>query len=227
MTVSLYALVDHGDAVDLGEGVAGEPVTVVVCGGLRAAVGMIDGSVPLTAQTARQHDAVVRRLAERFASVLPARFGSLADSEDALGETLRSRHAAYETALSLVKDREQMTLRVFHHGPPGSPGVESSVSPPAADGHPGTAYLALRARAYDAFVPGLDEVREALRPLVAEERRTVHRTAPLAVTLYHLVGRGRSEDYRRALASAPRAHGVTLAASGPWPPYAFAPEAGA
>jgi Gas vesicle synthesis protein GvpL/GvpF len=45
--------------------------------------------------------------------------------------------------------------------------------------------------------------------------------------VYHLVDRGQDAAYRAALRQAThRAPGIRVRASGPWPPYAFAPEAG-
>jgi hypothetical protein len=67
-------------------------------------------------------------------------------------------------------------------------------------------------------------VLDALAPLVRGERRERHDRPPLIASVYHLVGRDSLEGYRTAVESAARAAGVRVTSSGPWPPYAFAPD---
>ena len=92
--------------------------------------------------------------------------------------------------------------------------------------HPGTSYLAGRARAHARAqsAPELEPLREALAPIVAAERIARHDRGPLLLTAYHLIPRGAAPAYRRLL----RRHAALLrtraAVSGPWPPYAFVPE---
>jgi hypothetical protein len=46
-----------------------------------------------------------------------------------------------------------------------------------------------------------------------------------ALTVFHLVTRGKSRPYATAIfAAISRESGVAAIVSGPWPPYAFAPE---
>jgi hypothetical protein len=52
-----------------------------------------------------------------------------------------------------------------------------------------------------------------------------HDAPPLLVSLYHLVARGEAARYRRAVTGAAAGLGLQVLVSGPWPPYAFAPEA--
>jgi hypothetical protein len=126
--------------------------------------------------------------------------------------------------LERVAGREQMTLRVFSL-------VEITPAPPPDEGDegadpklgPGTRYLLERRR--DRFrLPAA--LAEALAPLVAGELVETHRASArageLVATISHLVPRGAARQYRAALAdAAPRVPSLRVAASGPWPPYAF------
>ena len=87
----------------------------------------------------------------------------------------------------------------------------------------GTAYLE-RVRGRVSSAPGLEQVRAAVGALTHGERIIPASTPPLRATVYHLVPRGGSERYLAAVESAALPPGVRLAASGPFPAYAFAPE---
>jgi len=173
--------------------------------------------------TLRAHDAVIRRLADTVDAILPVRFGSLL-SESALTDALAARGRELTEALALVAGREQMTLRLMGEAAPRP-------APAAAPDHPelgpGARYLAARRaewrRAHEA--PELEPLRPALHPLVRAERVTRHETPPLLASVYHLIDRGASAAYRAAVERAGSAAPVRVVATGPWPPYAFAPEA--
>jgi hypothetical protein len=118
-----------------------------------------------------------------------------------------------------VRGAQQMTLRVF--GKPPAPGPEPV-------GGPGTRYLH---RARGRRVAELDGIRERLAPfVVAEKLATSERprasaTTTLLATLYHLVKTTRATQYLEGVAAARDVAGpLTLRATGPFPPYAFAAE---
>jgi len=60
---------------------------------------------------------------------------------------------------------------------------------------------------------------------VRGERRQRHERPPLLASVYHLVPRDGLDAYRAALDAATRKARVRVSSSGPWPPYAFAPDA--
>jgi len=62
-----------------------------------------------------------------------------------------------------------------------------------------------------------------LSAVVRAERVEPHEEAGLIASVYHLIDRGASADYRRKVESA-SLDGVRLSLSGPWPPWSFAPE---
>src|SRR2546428_788691 len=75
-------------------------------------------------------------------------------------------------------------------------------------------------------VPEVDPLGRARRGLVSAERIERHERPPLLASVYHLVRRGDSERYLATVAAASaRLNGVRVSPSGPWPAYAFAPDA--
>jgi hypothetical protein len=221
----LYAVLRQEPRGGLGQGLGNEPLRLVRCGSLVAVAGTVDKAPPIDAASLRGHDHTLRRLADLVDAVLPVRFCTVVDDEHALADLLAPRSAELGQALELVAGREQMTLRLYGE----QPLADADPPPPAAaDGGPGTRYLAERlrqARRLDA-APEVAALRRALAPLVVDERVERHDTPPLLASLYHLVERGAGPRYLAALAAARADLGDLVARpSGPWPPYAFAPGA--
>jgi hypothetical protein len=142
----VYALLGRNPRGPLGTGLRGQPLRVVRCGAVFAAVSPME-TAPLPIATAlRRHDATVRQLAAAADAILPVRFGSLVSSEADLSATLGRHAVELRAALSLVGGREQVTLRVY--------GEPKRVQTPAdleggAELGPGARYLRGRARARD------------------------------------------------------------------------------
>jgi hypothetical protein len=221
--VYVYAVLGETPRPDVGAGLSDEPLRVLRSGDLLAAVGEMSARPAVTESTLRAHDAVIRRLASAVHAILPVRFGSLL-SESSLADVLRVRAPELTQALALVAGREQMTLRVLGDRPPDR--EREADEPERADLGPGARYLTARRdewrRAREA--PELAPLRPVLAPLVRDEHVTRHDTPPLLASVYHLIDRGDADAYRAVIGGAPPG-AVRLVASGPWPPYAFAPEA--
>jgi hypothetical protein len=163
-----------------------------------------------------QHD-VVARIAERVNALLPARFGAYVDPAELDVLTLRRRDAINE-ALTLVRGRGQMTVRLFQDEPP------PHIAAPAPT--TGTDYLERRAQssAPHARPDALGPIGDAVRHIVAAERID-NGQGRIAATLYHLVDRNLLEQYKQALLPLRRRAGDSMmTVTGPWPPYAFVPE---
>lgn len=221
--VYVYALIGDAPGPDAGVGLREEPLRVVRVGDLLAAVGDMAESPAVSEATLRAHDAVIRRLADAVDAILPVRFGSVLP-ESGLDDVLRARARELREALALVAGRQQMTLRVL-----GDASAPANVAPAAeipGDAGPGARYLAARRaewrRAREA--PELAPLRPGLERLVRAERVTRHDTPPLLASVYHLIDRGAAAEYRAAVERWPSTD-VRVVATGPWPPYAFAPEA--
>ena len=218
MSLYLYALVGRPVRRPLGRGLGGEALRLIEVARLLVVAGRIDNAPRVTPTALRRHDATVRRLAGRTDAVLPIRFGTVVGDRLALARALAPRAAGLREALALVAGHEQMTLRV--HGEAVTTSDESATESAGA----GQRYLERRLRARRA--PEVDPVRRALRGLVSAERIERHERPPLLASVYHLVRRGDSKRYLAAVAAASaRLAGVRVSPSGPWPAYAFAPDA--
>lgn len=222
MTVYLYALVEGVPSRLLGEGIAGEQLRLVRCGAFSAVVGEpAERPWPARANLHAQ-DAVVRRLAEIFPALLPARFGESFADEAVLRDRIAGQAFGITESLALVRGCVQMTIRVFGDAEP------TVQSPEETGGGPGSRYLEARRREHERSrsLPEIDPLREVLRPLLRAERIERQEIGRLLGTAYHLVPRERTGAYLAALEEArERIAGRRIATSGPWPPYAFGPEA--
>ncbi len=218
MSLYLYALVGRPVRRPLGRGLGGEALRLIEVARLLVVAGRIDNAPRVTPTALRRHDATVRRLAGRTDAVLPIRFGTVVGDRLALARALAPRAAGLREALALVAGHEQMTLRVY--GEAVTTSDESATESAGA----GQRYLERRLRARRA--PEVDPVRRALHGLVSAERIERHERPPLLASVYHLVRRGDSKRYLAAVAAASaRLAGVRVSPSGPWPAYAFAPDA--
>jgi hypothetical protein len=239
----LYAVLGARPARPLGAGVLGEPLRLIDCGGVFAAAGEVGAAPPLAPDTLRGHDAIVRRLADVADAVLPARFGALATNDAQLCEQLTRAGEVLREALTRVAGREQMILRVYvertgSRASRARSGVESADPPtdraPERAGEArepassiGATYLAERARAQReaADVREIAPLRPVLDRFVSAERVERHDTRPLIASVYHLVARGTGAAYAAAVQDAAKGlPGVRVTVSGPWAPYAFAPD---
>jgi hypothetical protein len=225
--IYLYALLDESPAAPLGQGLASEPLRLVRSAGLLAVVGEPAAAPAPGVQSLSGHDAVVRRLTGVASAVLPARFSEGFPNEEALAGKLAPRAGELARALDLVRGCVQMTLRIF-----GEPTLSAASDPACGEASlgPGARYLAQRRRDQERArsLPEIAPLREVLEPLVRAERTERHTVAPLLGTAFHLVPRDRTNDYLAALEEGrARLPDHRVQASGPWPPYAFAPGAAA
>jgi hypothetical protein len=165
----------------------------------------------------RQHD-VIAALTARVDAVLPARFGAFVDGPELEAIVTRRRDVITE-ALQLVRGRKQMTSRLLG----SESGAETGGPGTAVAAESGTAYMESRRQRHARPAP-LSAVAEAVRDLVAAERFEVGRGRTIA-TLYHLIDARDVKAYRDALVTVQvRTEDGTLTLTGPWAPFAFAPD---
>jgi len=169
----------------------------------------------LTEQTLREQHRLVVALTTEADAILPVRFGTLVDREE-LDRVVRSHAPLLREALRQVRGREQMTVRVF--GESAAP-----VAPQAAAS--GTEYLQARAKLTRPALTGIAlRISTAVQPIVHAERSEAGQRG-IQVTLNHLIDRGESSRYRAAVEKAVgSAESRSVVISGPWPPFAFAPD---
>ena len=212
----VFALADRVPRVSAVRGFT-SAVTFRPAAGLYAAVERRRDVPPPEMGSLQRHQHLVERLAARVPAILPVRFGTLLTADE-IEESIEARREDIAEALDLVRDRRQMTWRLR-----GSPQRQSSREAPVPfDALSGAEYLRRAAHPTSlSLPPGLRRVRTALGPLSAAERQSSPRE--MARALYHLVDRALVDRYIAA-AKPVRARDAQLTLSGPWAPYAFAPE---
>jgi hypothetical protein len=220
----VYALLDARPRRALPPDFDGRLLALVAAAGLWAAVSRRPTAPPLDARALRAHDATIRALSAMTPALLPVRFGTLVTDAAALTQALAPRTAALGEALALVREREQMTLRVRGAAPIAEPVAVARGR--GREPGPGTRYLAARRAAMERAraVPQIDALRARLGALVKAERVERHPGATHLVSVYHLIPRGRSRTYLAAVRREAAGGNAVLRATGPWPPYAFAPD---
>jgi hypothetical protein len=148
--------------------------------------------------------------------ILPVRFGAVMELDE-LHRLLSGRRAVLEEALDLARGRVQMTIRVRQSTPfPRSAPVQSRSGRTT-----GTAYLeGRRAAAVQPPSPAAAPALASVRAFVVAERHDTSSRGNTAST-YHLIERRDAQRYRSALSDLDPAAATV---SGPWPPFAFAPD---
>jgi hypothetical protein len=221
----LYALVDGLHLPDELTGIAGEPLRVEALGSLIAVVGEIDAVPAVTPDALARQDRIVRALHGRASALLPMRFGAAHESRRGASHAVAVRAAVLQQRLEAVRAREQMTIRVVRLGATGATEASASnrtgVEAETTD-ETGAGRRYLEARAVGRTPRELLPLLEALAPIIRATRVEPARTPGLVATIYHLIDRGASGEYRqrarRAAASLPD---LRLRISGPAPCYAF------
>ena len=210
-TVYVFALTSHTTPPFT---VKRRRVEFVDLGGFHAAIERRHEPPALSESSLRtQHD-IVTRLSDRIDAVVPTRFGALI-AEHELRDILAARRQVVEEALALVRGRVQMTVR-FREAPESIP----RSNPPGSAAMSGTAYLEARRNAARAMPAMAGVVATAVADLTIAERSEAGKERAPAV-LYHLIARGNVARYNDAV-SMLKAPAVSV--SGPWPPFAFAPD---
>ena len=221
----VFALVDAVPKGTPGKGLTGNLSLREVPGGLAVVERRADVP-PMEFGTLQKHQAVVARLCERVPAILPVRFGTLLEGEE-IEEVLQERDGEIAEAFSVVRRRVQFTWRHTKDTKEAKETKErrtkKQVGDPRGEAETGTEYLLRAARAKSpAPPPAFRALRSKVAPLVAAERYQPA-AAQLPASLYHLVDRSAIERYEvigEAIAHA----SPGLRMSGPFPPFAFAPE---
>jgi hypothetical protein len=226
----VFALVDAVPKGTPGKGLTGNLSLREIPGGLAVVERRADVP-PMEFGTLQKHQAVVARLCERVPAILPVRFGTLLEGEE-IEEVLQERDGEIAEAFSVVRRRVQFTGRRTKDTKEAKETKEQRtkerktkerVRDPRGEAETGTEYLLRAARAKSpAPPPAFRALRSKVAPLVAAERYQPA-AAQLPASLYHLVDRSAIERYEvigEAIAHA----SPGLRMSGPFPPFAFAPE---
>ena len=219
--IYLYAITDRPCAsLDGLRGHEDAPVRLLAHDAIAAVYSSHDWLVLEPSEDALwRHEAVVEALTGEGA-VLPLRFGAVVADEAALADELARRSAEFERSLERVRGRVELGLRVLWPEPPAAAGVREARL--AGDGA-GRAYLLRRLEQERRNAELADRVHEPLARLaVASERRMRAAPRPLLSAAY-LVERASVPRFQERVAQLRSEHAeLTVACTGPWPPYSFA-----
>jgi Gas vesicle synthesis protein GvpL/GvpF len=216
MNLYVYGFVTPSKTAARQLTVDGHRIELLSVAGLEVAVERLDERPAISETALRLQHAIVTRLARRCDAVLPARFGSLVTFED-LERIVALRTADLRKALRKVRGRAQMTLRIV-----ASPAVVApapSVDKPTS----GTAYLAYRMAALSGTrPPAAAALARGIGTLVHDER--IETTDSGRTSIFHLIDSADVREYRAAINGVRLPEGERVSVTGPFPPFAFAPE---
>jgi hypothetical protein len=113
--IYVYGIVAAADAASISRtGVAKAPVRTICEDGLAAVVSDLAGGALAAAREVRAHWRVVEALSERT-TVLPIRFGTVLDDDDAVrGQVLEPNADRLKALLEYLRDRVQLAVKGSH-----------------------------------------------------------------------------------------------------------------
>lgn len=223
----VFALVDAIPSRRAGKGLSG-PLSIRQLAGAFAVVERRADIPPIEFGSLKKHQDVVARLAAQVPAILPVRFGTLLESEH-LEEAAGERDDEIAEAFDLVRGRVQFTWRVAGKTmrEAGSPAVALAKAGGArrdqSTPKTGAEYLRRAAQAANPAPPAaFRALGPKLAPLVTKQRYQPG-TPAIPEAVYHLVDKTKVDRYVAA-AAALTTSSSRLAVTGPFPPFAFAPE---
>jgi hypothetical protein len=223
------------DAVSV-EGVEGSAVRTIQHNKLAALTSPVEGPALIAARELRAHWRVLQEVAEN-ATVLPVRFGTVFESEEAVREQLLERNARrLELLLKQISGCIQLTVKGEYREPevieeivrstPGLPALAGRVRSLSAEaGYYDRIRLGERIAAEMAGMRDADTARamDLLEP-IAVAARAEETGANSAFNLAFLVQRTRQDEFSglvRSLHDEAR-NRIDIRYVGPLPPYSFA-----
>ena len=214
MNLYVYAFVERpGRSMTI----ARHRLEILSVAGVGVAVERLDEPPGASEAALRTQHAIVERLQRRFDAVLPARFGSFVPLEE-LRQIVRLRRGDLQKALRRVRGCVQMTVRIVTTPAP-TPAPIVVRTPPS-----GTDYLNARRAALSGLRPPLAAaVSVAVSRLVHDERVETD-PARGRTAMFHMIERTDATRYRTAVRRVPVRDSESLTVTGPYAPFAFAPE---
>jgi Gas vesicle synthesis protein GvpL/GvpF len=240
--VYVYGIASAAERTDVEARGVGAPqagVRRVVHRDIAALVSDVDGGPLAAARELRAHWRVLEEAASR-ATVLPVRFGTVMETDEAVVERfLAPRHDHLAAQLTELAGKVQLTVKASY--------VEEQLMRGVVDSSPAVAQLRERVRGrpeaatyYDRIKLGelvaaeVEQarerdtalVRDRLAPLAVAARAEPPSTPDGAVNTAFLVERSRVDEFSRAVAGLESEVGdrMKLRYVGPLPPYSFTEE---
>jgi hypothetical protein len=212
----LYAIVEPRTPC-AGLGLEGEKLVAIDCGEIVAVAS--EHARPLesapTEEALWEHERVLEALLEA-GPVLPVRFGVRFAEREALCAEVQPRSAKLAEALTDVRGRVEVSVRLLALNHTSTPTDESE------EVGPGARYLLERLGERREAARTLEAVRKRLAPLAVAERSRLLPRPGTPATAAFLVERPLLERFRQKACELERElEDVALVCTGPWPPYNF------
>jgi hypothetical protein len=207
----LYAFVPRITAAPDVLGIAGRQPVLVPLGTVAALVGEVEGAIEPEEENVLAHARVVDALASANDAVLPVRFGrGFRDVEDLEAAAARLEHDI-EERLEDVRGCVEIGLHVV------APSQQSQGEASGRD------YMVRRLQ----DLSRADALAAEIHAPLAEHARAANRTRSVGATALlraaYLVPRDDVDNFKARVERAQRRHPeLSLACTGPWPPYSFA-----
>jgi hypothetical protein len=225
MMLYLYAIIDlQGDRPALRLGLADQPISYVLEGGIGAVVSQIEPrAVAANAAQIVRHESIVESLSEGH-GVLPVRFGTMLADDEAVRSLLRERHDIFADDLGRLRGRVEISLRALWADPPAPALPAAEEAPRTGRGYierriveeRSAAISRMRAKQVaDEIHAQLDQYAEASACKVLPSER-------MLLSAAYLVPRQDTARFQARVAeiSAARPE-IRLLCTGPWPAYHF------
>ena len=211
----VYALVEPPAVLPDVRGIEGGRPELADVDGIAAAVAEIARPVLDASEDAvLAHARVVDALAGANAAVLPVRFGRALADLDAVRAAVAASAPALHAALARVRGCVELALRVLVAEP-----ADAEASPSSS----GCDYMRRRLASLRDAERLADELHAPLAALARASTRSVLATPRLLLSAAYLVPRETVDEFRRRLDELAAARpALSVACTGPWPPYSFA-----
>jgi len=213
-------------AIESLRGINRAPVLGFPSGDLVIAVTPYDHA--LTQQNVVEHSRVVSSFFDR-GTVLPFRFGTVFENDEALRRAIRSNRKQFLASVDRLRGKAEMHLKVVVRDASMAASMVDIELPNAVGG----AYLttlrekAQRERERQTKARSLSsQVHKMLQPLEEEVtcRKPVQGVKEMTIDIAHLIDHKSLEKYQNRFQSAAmQMKGCQLVLTGPWPPYHFTP----
>ena len=163
----------------------------------------------------------------RNTTVLPFRFGTIFDSDEALRRALRSNRKAFTDSVLRLKGKAEMHLKLVVKDGSLREAMNDIELPDSVGGE----YLsrlrekAARQRERQTKARALSvQVNRLFHPLEEEVSCRKNETGGMLIDIAHLIDEKAIERYQNSFSSAARQlKNCEILISGPWPPYHFTP----
>src|SRR3982074_2939693 len=209
------------------QGVGGAPVMSYPSGEFAVIVSEFDRATTKWEEKSVLEHARVVAMSFRTATVLPFRFGTIFDTEDAIRQAVRSNRRTFCDSVARLRGKSEMRINLTVRDGSLRGSREEIVLPDTV----GREYLiklrekASRDRERQTKARALSvQVHKLFNPL--EEEVSCKKVAPagMLIDIAHLIDSKSVEKYQnRYTTAAKQLKNCEVAISGPWPPYHFLP----